>query len=110
MEHLTIVIDQLVAEVAEAMAGDPKGIVHDENGWGAVARGLGLLFVLAQAGYRSDSPLHPDVVEEWKKHFMAVWERTIDDLGPSPSFKKERRAVLNRTFDQLTEAAAAQIQ
>lgn len=71
-EHLSFVIDRLVAEVAEAMAGDPVAIEPDEYWGAAVPCHLELLYVLAQAGYASDHPLHPDVVEEWKKHFMAV--------------------------------------
>lgn len=109
MEHLSFVIDRLVAEVAEAMAGDSHAIEPDEDWGAAVPCHLELLYVLAQAGYSSDHPLHPDVVKEWKNHFMAVWARTIDDLGPSPGFKEKRRAVLNHTFDQLVEAATAQV-
>ncbi len=47
------------------------------------------------------------MIEEWKKTYMAVWERTIDGLEPSPAFKEERRSVLNRTFDQLAAARRA---
>jgi hypothetical protein len=106
-EHLSIVIDRLVAEVAEAMAGDPVAIEPDEYWSVAVPCNLELLYVLAKAGYVSDQLLRPEVVEGWKKHYMAVWERTIDDLRPSPDFKQERRSVLNRTFDQLAEVSAA---
>ncbi|MEV4412314.1 DUF4259 domain-containing protein [Catellatospora sp. NPDC049609] len=104
-DHLSIVVDRLVTEVAEAMAGDPVAIEPDEY-WGvAVPCNLELLQVLAQAGYAAGRLPEAGVVEEWKKTFMAVWERTIDDLGPSPDFKQARRSVLNRTFDQLADAA-----
>ncbi|GIF80288.1 DUF4259 domain-containing protein [Catellatospora bangladeshensis] len=106
LDHLSIVVDRLVAEVAEAMADDPVTIEPDEY-WGvAVPCNLELLHVLVQAGYASGSLPEAGVVEAWKETFMAVWERTIDDLEPSPAFKQERRAVLNRTFDRLADAAA----
>lgn len=107
-EHLSTVIGRLVAEVAGAMAGDPAAIEPDEYWGAAVPCHLELLYVLARAGYAADGPLRPGVVEEWKEHFMAVWEGSIDGLAPDPGFTEERRAVLHRTFDQLAEAAAAQ--
>ncbi|MFI5532912.1 DUF4259 domain-containing protein [Kitasatospora sp. NPDC051853] len=104
LDHLSIVVDRLVSEVAEAMADDPVAIEPDEY-WGvAVPCNLELLHVLAQAGYARDDLPEAEVIEGWKRTFMAVWERTIDGLEPSPRFKDERRAVLNRTFDQLIDA------
>ncbi|MCX4963378.1 DUF4259 domain-containing protein [Streptomyces sp. NBC_00654] len=106
-DYVSSFIDRLVAEVAEAMDGDPVEIEADEY-WGvAVPCQLELLTVLTRAGHTSDTLLRPELVEKWKKHFIAVWERTIDDLEPSQDYKEERRAVLVRTFDQLAEAAAA---
>ena len=34
-----------------------------------------------------------------------VWDESIDELEPAAGYKQERRAVLVRTFDQLTEPA-----
>ncbi|CAL9576185.1 hypothetical protein SUDANB171_04918 [Streptomyces sp. enrichment culture] len=105
-DYLSSFMDQLVAEVAEVMDGDPVAIEPDEY-WGvAVPCQLELLHVLIRAGHASDTPLRPEVVEKWKTHFMAVWERTIDGLEPSREYKDERRAVLVRTFDRLAGAAA----
>ncbi|GAA2781620.1 hypothetical protein GCM10010441_03210 [Kitasatospora paracochleata] len=104
LDHLSIVVDRLVTEVAEAMAGDPVDLEPDEY-WGvAVPCNLELLHVLVQAGYGAESLPEAGVVKEWQRTFMAVWERTVDGLGPSPRFKEERRSVLNRTFDQLADA------
>ncbi|MER7755416.1 DUF4259 domain-containing protein [Kitasatospora sp. NPDC097643] len=106
LDHLSIVVDRLVTEVAEAVAGDPVDIEPDQY-WGvAVPCNLELLYALVRAGYAADDLPQAGVVEEWKKIYMAVWERTIDGLNPSPAFKEERRSVLNRTFDQLTGATA----
>ncbi len=38
---------------------------------------------------------------------MAVWEASIDGLEPAPERKMQRRAVLERTFDQLIEVIRA---
>jgi hypothetical protein len=87
------------------MAGDPVGIEPDEYWGNAVPCNVELLFVLARAGYGGSSLPRPEVVEGWKKDFMAVWEATIDGLEPSPDYKEERRTVLHRTFDELAGAA-----
>ncbi|MER5641258.1 DUF4259 domain-containing protein [Kitasatospora sp. NPDC002227] len=106
LDHLSTVVDRLVTEIAEAMAGDPVELEPDEY-WGvAVPCNLELLHALARAGYGGADLPKAQVVKGWQRTFMAVWERTIDGLEPSPGFKEERRAVLNRTFDQLAEAAA----
>lgn len=106
-DYLSSFMDRLVTEVAEVMDGDPVEIEPDEY-WGvALPCQLELLTVLVRAGHTSDTPLRPEAVERWKARFMAVWEDTIDGLEPAPGHKEERRAVLIRTFDELTEAAAS---
>ncbi|WEV27964.1 DUF4259 domain-containing protein [Streptomyces sp. 71268] len=106
-EHLAEFVDRIVAGVADAMAGDPVELEPDEYRGNVVPCDLELLYVLTRAGYGAERLPRPEVIEGWKDHFTAVWERTIDGLEPSEGFKDERRAVLVRTFDQLTEVAEA---
>ncbi|MDX3310616.1 DUF4259 domain-containing protein [Streptomyces sp. NPDC054884] len=102
-DHLSILTDRLITEVADAMAGDPVELEPDEY-WGvAVPANLELLSLLARQGYVGASLPEAEVVEGWKKAFMAVWERGIDELAPSSGYKDERRTVLIRTFDELAE-------
>jgi hypothetical protein len=106
-DHLAMVVDRLVTEVAEAMAGDPVRIEPDEY-WGvAVPCNLELLHLIARQGFVG--AVLPDVatIETWKAAFLGVWDATIDGLEPTPQYKAERRAVLVRTFDQLAAAAAS---
>ncbi|MFB7907693.1 DUF4259 domain-containing protein [Kitasatospora sp. NPDC056076] len=106
LDHLSSVVDGLVTEIAEALDGDPVEIEPDEY-WGvAVPCNLELLHTLAVAGYAFEGLPEAGVVEDWKRTFLAVWERTVDGLEPSPEFKEERRTVLNRTFDQLADVIA----
>ncbi|MYW04890.1 DUF4259 domain-containing protein [Streptomyces sp. SID3343] len=106
-DHLSGITDRLVEEVAEAMTGDLVEIEADEY-WGvAVPCNLELLLLLDRTGHVGVSLPRADVIAGWKETFMAVWDRTIDGLEPKPDYRAERRAVLERTFDQLAEAAAA---
>ncbi|MFD4996613.1 DUF4259 domain-containing protein [Streptomyces buecherae] len=104
-DHLSEVIDRLVGEVADAMAGDPVELEPDEYRGNTVPCDLELLYVLTRAGYGARRLPAPEVIEGWKDHFIAVWERTIDGLDPSAGFTERRRAVLVRTFDQLAGVA-----
>ncbi|MEU9624225.1 DUF4259 domain-containing protein [Streptomyces sp. NPDC048155] len=102
-DHLSILTDRLITEVADAMAGDLVGIEPDEY-WGvAVPANLELLSLLARQGYVGASLPEAEVVVGWKKTYMAVWEGYIDELEVSSGYKDERRAVLIRTFDELAE-------
>ncbi|MFD0020627.1 DUF4259 domain-containing protein [Streptomyces sp. NPDC058382] len=108
-DHLSELADRLLSEVTEAMAGDPAGLEPDEY-WGVtVPCNLELLLVLDRQGWVGVSLPSPDVIRTWHETFLAVWERTIDDLEPEPAYKDERRAVLNGTFQRLAEASAAAV-
>ncbi len=104
-DHLSELTDRLITEVTEAMSGDPVGIEPDEY-WGvAVPCNLELLHLIAQQRYVGARLPDPDTVTAWKARFLAVWDDSIDGLEPTPDHKKQRRAVLVRTFDQLAELA-----
>ncbi|MGW1783199.1 DUF4259 domain-containing protein [Streptomyces sp. NPDC002143] len=102
-DHLSILTDRLITEVADAMTGDPVEIEPDEY-WGvAVPANLELLSLLARQGYVGTSLPEAETVEGWKETYLAVWESSIDGLGASSEYKDERRAVLIRTFDELAQ-------
>lgn len=105
-DYLSMVIDRLVTEIAEVMAGDPIELEPDGY-WGvAVPCQLELLCHLARGGYDAGRLPDPSVIAEWRQRYLAAWDSGIDELGPSDQFKAERLGVLNHTFDQLSEAAA----
>ncbi|MER7726551.1 DUF4259 domain-containing protein [Streptomyces sp. NPDC096323] len=105
-DHLGDLVGRLTAEVTEAMAGDPVGLEPDEY-WGVtVPCNLELLLVLDRQGWVGVTLPPPELIRTWQEKFLAVWEATIDGLGPKPAYKDERRAVLNETFERLAEASA----
>jgi hypothetical protein len=105
-DHLGELVGRLVAEVAEAMAGDPVELEPDEY-WGvAVPCNLELLLHLSRQEWVGVTLPPAETIRAWQETFLAVWERTIDGLGPKPAYKEERRAVLTATFERLAEASA----
>nr|WSW68852.1 DUF4259 domain-containing protein [Streptomyces sp. NBC_00995] len=108
-DHLGDLAGRLVAEVTEAMAGDPVELEPDEY-WGVtVPCNLELLLVLDRQGWVGVTLPAPGVIRAWQKTFMAVWEASIDGLEPKPEYKDARRAVLNETFERLAEASAGAV-
>ncbi|WP_144127602.1 DUF4259 domain-containing protein [Catellatospora sichuanensis] len=104
-DHLSMLTDRLIREIAEAMSGDPVGIEPDEY-WGvAVPCNLELLHLIASRNLVGAGLPDPEVIADWKTRFLGVWEQAIDGLEPVPGFKEQRRAVLVQTFDQLSELA-----
>ncbi|WP_393058571.1 DUF4259 domain-containing protein [Streptomyces sp. LN549] len=106
-DHLGDLAGRLVAEVTEAMAGDPVELEPDEY-WGVtVPCNLELLLVLDRQGWVGVTLPPPEVIRSWQETFLTVWEATIDGLEPDAAYKDERRKVLNQTFEHLAEASAA---
>ncbi|MGW2177907.1 DUF4259 domain-containing protein [Streptomyces sp. NPDC001732] len=104
-DHLSAVTGRLVARIEEAMAGDPVGLEPDEYDGVTVPCDIELLCLIAEQGHVGSAVPGAAVVAGWRKTFMDVWERTIDELGPKPEYKKGRRAELIRTFDRLAVLA-----
>lgn len=105
-DHLEALVGRLVAEVTRAMDGDPVELEPDEY-WGvAVPCNLELLLLLKRQDWLGVTLPAAETIRGWQKRFLAVWEGSIDGLGPKPAYKDERRAVLNGTFDRLAEASA----
>ncbi|MFF3951592.1 DUF4259 domain-containing protein [Streptomyces sp. NPDC001890] len=104
-DHLSGITGRLVSEIEEAMAGDPVGLEPDEYDGVAVPCNVELLCLMAEQNHVGARVPEPAVAEGWKKTFLDVWERTIDDLEPEPEYKEERRTELIRTFDRLVALA-----
>lgn len=102
-DHLSAITARLRDEVATAMAGDPVELEPDEF-WGtAVPCNVEMLAMFAEQRWVGVVLPEAATVAAWKKTFLAVWEASIDDLGPNAAWKKARRAVLVETFDRLAK-------
>lgn len=85
--------DRLVAEVTEAISGDPVGIEPDEY-WGvAVPCNLELLHLITRQNYVGVSLPDRTTIAGWKSRYLAVWDRTIDGSEPGPEYTPPLRPV-----------------
>jgi hypothetical protein len=99
-DHLSELTGKLVKEIRDAMR-NPDEIQPDEY-WGcAVPCNIEILTLIsAQKWVGTILPTH-DEATQWKSTFMQVWDACIDDLDPKPEYKIQRRAVLEKTFNDL---------
>lgn len=105
-DHLSDLTARLVREIGDAMEGDPVELEADEY-WGvAVPCNVELLAMLAEQRWVGVTLPDAATAQAWKAKLLAAWDRSIDALGPSDAYHRERRAVLVRTFDRLLEAIA----
>lgn len=103
-DHLAEITGRLVSEVEEAMA-NPEELEPDEYWACAVPCNIEILNLIAAKHWAGTILPTPATVEDWKKTYMTVWERCIDDLDPEPEHKRQQHAVLLMTFDTLAEHA-----
>ncbi|MDK0519771.1 DUF4259 domain-containing protein [Streptomyces sp. ML-6] len=104
-DHLADLTGRLVSRIGEAMSGDPVALEPDDYDGVTVPCDIELLCLIAEQGYVGPVVPEAAVVAGWRKTFMDVWERTIDELEPEPEYKEDRRAELIRTFDRLAALA-----
>jgi len=102
-DHLSILVARLVAEVRDAMAGDPVELEPDEYHGVTVPCTVEVLTLLRRQGWVGVTLPERAEVQAWKARYLEVWDHAVDDLEPTPEFRAERRSVLERTFDDLAD-------
>jgi hypothetical protein len=99
MDFVARLVDQLVEQVQNGVA-KPSNMEPDEYYGEVVPCIVDILAALHELTGTAAIP-RPEVVAEWKKKYMEVWEATIDALGGSEKHKRARRAALRMSFDKL---------
>lgn len=104
-DHLSTFTARLRDEIAEAIAGGPTQIAADEYDGVAVPCNVELLALVAEQQWTGTVLPDPATVRSWKHTYLTIWDDSIDELAPAAAWKKERRAVLARSFDRLARAS-----
>src|SRR5262249_32718274 len=99
MDFVACLVDQLVEQVQNAVA-KPSSIEPDEYYGEVVPCTVDILPALHELSGTAAIP-PPEVVADWKKKYMEVWEATINAMGSSEEHKRARRATLRKSFDKL---------
>jgi hypothetical protein len=101
LDWLAEVVDELEETVLSRI--DTPAADIDEEGESHLMPAVELLATLADR--HGAIPPHPDVVSAWAANYLQRYDGRIDALAPSADYKKERRDVIEATFDRLLRAA-----
>ena len=100
-DFLSELVASIVSKLETAMSGDDVSLEPDEWEGTTVPCTVELLALLARQRWVGVTLPLPATVAAWSTRYLAIWDAAIDELGPGPDWKSERRAVLVRTFDEL---------
>jgi hypothetical protein len=95
-------IDQLENTIQACF--DEENADLDEGGESELMPSVAIIGLLSQNC--GAAPPKPDIVENWRKRYLAIYDGQIDDLDPADDFKTERRAVIDKTFGDLMELSS----
>jgi hypothetical protein len=94
-DFLAMQIAKLVATINEVLA-DPERSELDEDGESMLMPCVEVLALLCER--YGAAPPRPAVVRQWHQKYLAVYDRDIDKLRPTPELKAARRKVIDNTF------------
>ena len=102
MDFLSMQTMQLTAAI-KAVVADEGRLEPDEDGETLLMPSVELLAMLCER-YNAEPP-QPGLVHQWRDKYLAVFDRAIDRLAPSPEFKVGRRKAIEKTFRWLESLA-----
>ena len=102
MDYLSMQVMQLTATI-KAVIADEGRMELDEDGETLLMPSVELLAMLCER-YNAEPP-QPSLVHQWRDKYLAVFDRDIDRLAPSPEFKAGRRKAVEKTFRWLESLA-----
>jgi hypothetical protein len=94
-DYLEVLKQKLVATVQEILADDER-VALDEDGEGMLMPSVELLCVLCERYNAAPPP--EELVRQWHKKYLRVFDRQIGALSPDRDYKDSRRKTIEKTF------------
>ena len=104
-------IEELVAAITAQICEqfeDPTNLYPDEWGGHMVPAWLEILVLFCEKGWLGSGLPPATTLAEWKQRYLETWDAHIDELWPKPGYKRDRRVVLESTFDRAICLSADQ--
>src|SRR2546421_6838442 len=96
--YLAMLTARLLSNIHEVVA-DAERLAPDEDGESLLMPSVEVLALLCER-YNA-APPKPATVRQWHQKYLAVYDRDIDKLKPSPELKVARRKAIDKTFRWL---------
>jgi hypothetical protein len=88
-----------LSEKARSIVADKMRLAPDEDGVSALVPLIAIIHVLSKE-LRSASVPSANEVATWKGHYLSAFDEQMPSMADE-AFYKERRAVVEKTFDDL---------
>lgn len=98
-DGLSIIVGELTEKLREEFEGTTN-LEPDEWGGPMVPAWLEILVLFKEQEWVGSDLPPSSTIAEWKRTYLEVWDGYIDELEPAPDYKRDRRAVLEKTFDR----------
>jgi hypothetical protein len=102
LDHVGDLVDNLAGQIDEILAGDNDADA-DESGESVLMPNVAIIAVLCDACHAA--PPKPAKIIEWRKRYLAAFDRSMPGLDSRGDFTKPRREVVEQTFDRLLAGA-----
>jgi hypothetical protein len=96
LDYLGDLLEELSEEISDAISDGDLAI---DEGFDDAMATLEVIRILCT--HSPAAPPKADILSEWQKGILKVFDDQIDDLGPVEGFKEARRKVIAKTFDDL---------
>ncbi len=101
-DYLAMLAAKLVATVTEILR-DEERLALDEDGEAMFMPSVELLALLCER--YAATPPKPATIEQWREHYLEMFDATVADYNPDPAFQAARRKAIEHTFRWLSSLA-----
>jgi hypothetical protein len=97
-EYVAELIEELV-DIIEEVLDDDERFRLDDDAECLLMPSIELIALLCER--YGASPPKVKKIERWRKKYLKMYDKQIDDLEPPPGYKEGRRQVIVKTFAWL---------
>ena len=99
-EYLDELLRQMISIIESYAGSEPEQPCDFEDLEEKLMPSVDIMTTLIQH-YRHASAVELPQIQAWRRNVLAIYDQTIDDVGPKERFKTQRRIVIQNTFDKL---------
>jgi hypothetical protein len=99
LDYIGDVVKNHINEVEQIINSNVDGSGFGVEDTDVIMAAIEVIIALCEKCYAVPPKLQ--LIENWKRLTLEVYDNEIDELRPDPDYKIERRQVINDTFEKL---------
>ncbi len=104
LDYADSLAEEMYAAIEDFFAEEEPEFDYGES---QILPRIKLFAYLSRHAYEAEDPIGRcsppllSIIEDWKRRYLAGFDRSVDDFESDPVYKRERRRVIEETFDEL---------